>query len=76
MDPSKSLDHYATRRDLLRGFLDEYLLLTKEHPELVQRLSFDGFVQFSFAYFRISEQTTHAVHLADEIVEMREATPD
>lgn len=57
MDISQSLDHYANRRDLLRAYLSEYELLQREAPEVAEHLSFDAFVHFSFAYYRITEQT-------------------
>ena len=57
MDVSKSLDHYENRRDLLRGYLSEYTLLQHEAPEVTAQFSLEAFVQFSFAYYRITEQT-------------------
>jgi hypothetical protein len=75
MDPSKSLDHYANRRDLLRGFLDEYKLLSKEVPEVAAQLSFGSFVDFSFAYFRISEQTGGVERLGQELTRVRQQLP-
>ncbi|RZK90773.1 MAG: hypothetical protein EOO62_34585 [Hymenobacter sp.] len=75
MDPSKSLDHYTNRRDLLRGFLEEYTLLTKEVPELAAQLSFSGFVDFSFAYFRIGEQTGGVERLGLELTRVRQQLP-
>jgi hypothetical protein len=57
MDISQSLDHYSNRRDLLRSFLAEYELLKKEAPEVAGALSFDAYVHFSFAFYRITEQT-------------------
>lgn len=75
MDPSKSLDHYANRRDLLRSFLEEYILLTKEVPEVAAQLSFGGFVDFSFAYFRIGEQTGGVERLGEELTRVRQQLP-
>ncbi len=57
MDVSQSLDHYENRRDLLRGYLLEYEMLQQEAPDVAAQCSFEAFVQFSFAYYRISEQT-------------------
>ncbi len=57
MDVSQSLDHYENRRDLLRGYLLEYEMLQQEAPDVAAQFSFDAFVHFSFAYYRISEQT-------------------
>lgn len=68
MDPSTSLDHFTDRRDLLRGFLDEYELLEKEYPDLTARLSFAAYVEFSFAYFRIGEQTGNVQQLRADMI--------
>lgn len=76
MDPSKSLDHYANRRDLLRSYLEEYQLLAKEHPAVTAQLTFDGFVHFSFAYFRIAEQTEGVVRMEEELGRVREQLAD
>lgn len=72
MDASKSLDHYANRRDLLRAYLEEYTLLVKEHPEVTAQLTFDGFVHFSFAYFRITEQTEGVLRMESELERVRQ----
>lgn len=76
MDPSKSLDHYANRRDLLRSYLEEYRLLGKEAPEVVAQLTFDGFVHFSFAYYRITEQTEGVERMEQELGRVRNTLLD
>jgi len=75
MDASKSLDHYENRRDLLRGYLLEYSLLQQEAPDVAAQLSFEAFVQFSFAYFRISEQTGGVARLEAVLEHVRKRLP-
>jgi hypothetical protein len=75
MDASKSLDHYENRRDLLRGYLLEYTLLQREAPDVTAQLSFEAFVQFSFAYFRIGEQTGGVERLEAELGRVRKRLP-
>ena len=75
MDASKSLDHYENRRDLLRGYLLEYTLLQEEAPEVAAQLSFEAFVQFSFAYFRIGEQTGGVERLEAALEHVRKRLP-
>lgn len=75
MDSSKALDHYTARRDLLRGFLDEYTLLAREHPEVAEQLSFDGFVHFSFTYFGLSRQEEALAGLQEELTRVRNTIP-
>lgn len=72
MDTSKSLDHYANRRYLLRAYLKEYALLAKEHPEVAEQLIFDGVVHFSFAHFRITEQTEGVLRVESELERMQQ----
>ena len=75
MDVSQSLDHYENRRDLLRGYLSEYNLLSKEAPDVAALFSLEAFVHFSFAYFRISEQTGGVERLTAALERMRNALP-
>ena len=75
MDASKSLDHYENRRDLLRGYLLEYALLQQEASDVAAQLSFEAFVQFSFAYFRIGEQTGGVERLEAKLERVRERLP-
>lgn len=75
MDSSNTFDHYTTRRDLLRSFLEEYALLAQEHPEVAEQLSFDGFVQFSFAYFRLGRQAEGILGLQEEVTRLRNLLP-
>lgn len=75
MDASKSLDHYENRRDLLRGYLLEYTLLQEEAPEVAAQFSFEAFVQFSFAYFRIGEQTGGVERLETALEHVRKRLP-
>jgi hypothetical protein len=75
MDASKSLDQYENRRDLLRGYLLEYTLLQQEAPDVAAQLSFEAFVQFSFAYFRISEQTGGVERLESVLERVRKRLP-
>lgn len=74
-DPSKALDLFVTRRDLLSGFLLEYSLLLDERPELTNLFSFDAYVQFSFAYYAASEQRLGHERLQQEIKRLREHLP-
>ena len=71
MDVSQSLDHYENRRDLLRGYLLEYEMLQQEAPDVAAQLSFEAFVQFSFAYYRISEQTGGVTRLEATLERVR-----
>jgi len=71
MDASKSFDHYANRRDLLRSYLAEYKLLHQEAPDVTAWLSFDAFVEFSFAYFRASEEQEDAQQRKDRLKQVR-----
>jgi hypothetical protein len=71
MDVSQSLDHYENRRDLLRGYLHEYTLLQEEAPDVTALFSLEAFVQFSFAYFRIGEQTGGVERLAIALERVR-----
>jgi len=75
MDFSQSLDHYESRRDLLRGYLSEYNLLLQEAPEVAALFSLEAFVHFSFAYFRIREQTSGAERLAAALERLRSTLP-
>jgi len=75
MDASKSLDHYENRRDLLRGYLLEYTLLQEEAPEVAAQFSLEAFVQFSFAYFRIGEQTGGVERLEAALEHVRKRLP-
>ena len=75
MDASKSLDHYENRRDLLRGHLLEYNRLQQEAPEVAAQFSLEAFVQFSFAYFRISEQTGGVQRLEAALEHVRKRLP-
>ena len=75
MDASKSLDHYENRRDLLRGYLLEYTLFQQEAPEVAAQFSMEAFVHFSFAYFRISEQTGGVERLEAVLERVRRLLP-
>ncbi|MVN77814.1 hypothetical protein GO988_15895 [Hymenobacter sp. HMF4947] len=75
MDISQSLDHYANRRDLLRAYLYEYDLLQKEAPEVAEHLSFDAYVHFSFAYYRITEQTEGVERMETVLERVRRQIP-
>jgi hypothetical protein len=75
MDVSQSLDHYENRRDLLRGYLLEYGLLQQEAPDVAQQLSFEAFVHFSFAYYRITEQTGGVARLESVLDRVRSLLP-
>ena len=75
MDISNSFDNYPNRRDLLRGFLEEYMLLAEEQPELVEQLSFDAYVHFSFAYYRLNQQAEGISRLQEELVRVRRLLP-
>ena len=75
MDISQSLDHYSNRRDLLRSFLAEYELLQKEAPEVAGILTFDAYVHFSFAYYRITEQTDGLERMAAVLERVRRQLP-
>jgi hypothetical protein len=72
MDVSQSLDHYENRRDLLRGYLSEYGLLQHEAPDVTEQLSF---VHFSFAYYRITEQTGGVERLESVLEHVRRVLP-
>ncbi|WP_151088780.1 hypothetical protein [Hymenobacter baengnokdamensis] len=71
MDASKSFDHYANRRDLLRSYLAEYELLHEEAPEVTASLSFDAFVHFSFSYFHIAEAKEDAEQRKHRLKQVR-----
>ncbi len=73
MDASKLFDHYANRRDLLRGFLDEYQLLHNEAPEVTDMLSFDAFVAFSFSYFQTAQQHENAEQRKEQLQQVRKS---
>jgi hypothetical protein len=75
MDPSKALDFFATRRDLLSGFLLEYTLLLDERPELTDLFSFEAYVQFCFSYFATHEQRHDNERLQREISLLRDHLP-
>lgn len=75
MDPSKALDYFTSRRDLLSGFLHEYALLLDEQPELTDLLSFEAYVQFSFSYYLAGEQQRGHEQLRQEIRRLREHLP-
>jgi len=75
MDPSKALDSYATRRDLLSGFLLEYTLLLDECPELTDLFSFEAYVQFCFSFFTTNEQRHDNERLRREISLLRDHLP-
>lgn len=75
MDPSKALDLFSTRRDLLSGFLLEYSMLLDEHPELTDLLSFEAYVQFSFSYYVAGEQRLSTERLQQEIKRLRDHLP-
>jgi hypothetical protein len=75
MDISQSLDHYANRRDLLRAYLSEYGLLQHEAPEVAEHFSFDAFVHFSFAYYRITEQTDGVERMETILERVRRQIP-
>ncbi|MGI4762529.1 MAG: hypothetical protein ACRYF0_17590 [Janthinobacterium lividum] len=75
MDISQSLDHYANRRDLLRAYASEYELLREEAPEVAAHLSFDAYVHFSFAYYRITEQTDGVERMATVLERVRRLMP-
>jgi hypothetical protein len=75
MDVSQSLDHYENRRDLLRGYLSEYSLLEQEAPDVASQFSFEAFVQFSFAYYRITEQTGGVERLEAVLERVRRVLP-
>lgn len=70
MDFSKSFDQYTNRRDLLRGFLDEYLLLAEEQPELAAQFTFSAFVNFSFAYFKLGRSTEQFGSMHEQLVQI------
>lgn len=70
MDFSKSFDQYTNRRDLLRGFLDEYLLLAEEQPDLVAQFTFNAFVNFSFAYFKLGRSAEQLGNMHQQLVQM------
>lgn len=72
MDFSKSFDHYTNRRDLLRGFLDEYLLLAEEQPDLAAQLTFSAYVNFSFAYFKMGRTTEQLGTMHKQLVQLSE----
>lgn len=72
MDPSKALDLYASRRDLLSSLLSEYTLLADECPELTDLLTFDAYVQYCFAFYTTIEQHADAERLLLELRRMRE----
>jgi hypothetical protein len=75
MDVSQSLDHYENRRDLLRGYLSEYGLLEHEAPDVAAQFSFEAFVQFSFAYYRITEQAGGVERLESVLERVRRVLP-
>jgi hypothetical protein len=75
MDVSQSLDHYENRRDLLRGYLSEYGLLQREAPDVAAQFSFEAFVHFSFAYYRISEQTGGVERMESLLEHVRRVLP-
>jgi hypothetical protein len=75
MDVSQSLDHYENRRDLLHGYVSEYGLLQHEAPDVAEQLSFEAFVHFSFAYYRISEQTGGVERLESLLERVRRRLP-
>ena len=72
MDPSKALDFYASRRDLLSSFLLEYSLLANECPELTDLLTFDAYVQYCLAFYTTIEQHADIGRLLQELRRMRE----
>lgn len=75
MDPSKALDFFATRRDLLSGFLFEYTLLLDERPEITDLFSFEAYVQFYFSFFATHEQRLDNERLQREISRLRDHLP-
>ena len=70
MDFSKTFDQYTNRRDLLRGFLDEYLLLAEEQPDLAAQFTFSAFVNFSFAYFKMGRNTEQLGNMHKQLVQV------
>lgn len=72
MDPSKALDLYASRRDLLSSFLVEYTLLTDECPELTDLLTFDAYVHYCLAFYTAIEHNADAERLLLELRRIRE----
>ena len=73
MDFSKSFDHYTNRRDLLRGFLDEYLLLAEEQPDLAAQFTFNAFVNFSFAYFKMGRSTEQLGNMHQQLMQVSDS---
>ncbi|MGI4832990.1 MAG: hypothetical protein ACRYFK_05955 [Janthinobacterium lividum] len=72
MDTSKALDFFATRRNLLSGFLLEYTFLLDKHPELTDFFSFESYVQFCFSFFITHEQRHGSERLQWEISCLRD----
>jgi hypothetical protein len=75
MDVSQSLDHYENRHGLMCGYLLEYTLLQQEAPDVAAQFSFEAFVHFSFAYYRISELKGGVKRLASALEPARRTLP-
>lgn len=75
MDPSKALDLFSNRRDLLSSFLLEYGMLLDEQPNLTDLFSFEAYVQFSFIYYVAGEQRQGHERLQQEIRRLRDHLP-
>jgi hypothetical protein len=45
----------GNRREILLEYLNDYSILKRESPEATEELTFDAYVQFSFAYYKIKE---------------------
>ncbi|RZK28446.1 MAG: hypothetical protein EOO61_22050, partial [Hymenobacter sp.] len=63
MDSSLALDHFSERRNLLRGFLNEYSLLCCQYPALTNMLTFDAYVQYCLGFFAVRQRHAHYADL-------------